>query len=60
MRSVWCPVAESNIACFEDQRVLVSERFDRRLARDGRWWLRLPQEDCCQALGNTTRSQVSG
>ncbi|MCP9917463.1 type II toxin-antitoxin system HipA family toxin [Cyanobium sp. ATX 6F1] len=45
------PVAASRIACFEDQKVLVVERFDRRLARDGSWWLRLPQEDCCQALG---------
>jgi serine/threonine-protein kinase HipA len=45
------PVATSSIARFEDQKVLVVERFDRRLAGDGRWWLRLPQEDCCQALG---------
>ncbi len=45
------PVAASRIACFEDQKVLVVERFDRRLARDGSWWLRLPQEDFCQALG---------
>lgn len=45
------PVAASTIVCFEDQKVLVVERFDRRLHRDGRWWLRLPQEDACQALG---------
>jgi len=45
------PVAASTIACFEDQKVLVVERFDRRLHRDGSWWLRLPQEDVCQALG---------
>lgn len=30
---------------------LVGQRFDRRLASDGRWWLRLLQEDGCQALG---------
>lgn len=30
--------------------MLVVERFDRRLAKDGRL-IRLPQEDCCQALG---------
>lgn len=44
------PVASSRIADFEDQRVLVVERFDRRWTADGRL-LRLPQEDCCQALG---------
>ncbi|MER5172377.1 type II toxin-antitoxin system HipA family toxin [Thioclava kandeliae] len=42
-------VAQTRIARFEDQKVLVVERFDRRWARDGRL-LRLPQEDMCQAL----------
>lgn len=38
---------------FEDQRVLVVERFDRRwLNEDGKdVILRIPQEDMCQALG---------
>lgn len=45
------PVAGTQMACFEDQRALVVERFDRRLSRDGRWWLRLPQEDMCQVFG---------
>jgi serine/threonine-protein kinase HipA len=45
------PVAECEIADFEDQHVLVVKRFDRKLSRDGRWWLRLPQEDMCQATG---------
>jgi serine/threonine-protein kinase HipA len=45
------PVAASTIVCFEDQKVLVVDRFDRRLHHDGLWWLRLPQEDACQALG---------
>ena len=36
---------------FGDQRVLVVERFDRRLSADGSWILRLPQEDLCQATG---------
>jgi serine/threonine-protein kinase HipA len=44
-------VAQCEMASFEDQRVLIVERFDRRLARAGTHWLRLPQEDCCQALG---------
>lgn len=42
-------VAKAEIADFEDQRTLVIERFDRQWTRDGRL-LRLPQEDCCQAL----------
>src|SRR5690606_32185398 len=36
---------------FEDQKALVVERFDRRRSSRGDWWLRLPQEDMCQALG---------
>lgn len=45
------PVASSRIERFGEQRVLVVERFDRRLAADGSWWLRLPVEDLCQAQG---------
>jgi serine/threonine-protein kinase HipA len=37
------------IAIFGQKTVLVVERFDRRWTADGRL-LRLPQEDCCQAL----------
>ena len=43
------PVARCDIAHFEAQKVLVVERFDRRLSSDGRWLMRLPQEDLCQA-----------
>lgn len=43
------PVAQAEIATFGDTKVLVIERFDRLRARDGRL-IRLPQEDCCQAL----------
>lgn len=43
------PTAKAEIADFGDQRVLVVERFDRRWTEDKRL-LRLPQEDCCQAL----------
>jgi len=43
------PVANVEIADFGDRRTLVVERFDRRWTRDRRL-LRLPQEDCCQAL----------
>jgi serine/threonine-protein kinase HipA len=45
------PVAACEIASFEDQKALIVERFDRRMAQAGTHWLRLPQEDCCQALG---------
>lgn len=44
------PIAGAEIGVFEDQKALIVERFDRRLASDGSHWLRLPQEDLCQAL----------
>lgn len=44
------PVNQTEIATFGARRVLVVERFDRQWLDDGRL-LRLPQEDCCQALG---------
>ena len=43
------PVANAEIADFGDERVLVVERFDRHWTKENRL-LRLPQEDCCQAL----------
>jgi serine/threonine-protein kinase HipA len=43
------PAAKAEIADFGGRHTLVVERFDRRWTRDGRL-LRLPQEDCCQAL----------
>jgi serine/threonine-protein kinase HipA len=45
------PVADCAIGRFEDQKVLIVTRFDRRLASNRRWILRLPQEDMCQATG---------
>lgn len=44
-------VAEASIATFGQQRVLVVERFDRRVAPNGQWLMRLPQEDFCQVEG---------
>ncbi len=41
--------AQAHIARFGDQKALVVKRFDRRWTADGRL-IRLPQEDCCQAL----------
>ena len=48
---VGLPVAPVEICCFDDEKALAVERFDRRFAADGRWILRLPQEDFCQATG---------
>jgi len=49
MEALGVPAAKAEIADFGTRRTLIIERFDRRWARDGRL-LRLPQEDCCQAL----------
>jgi serine/threonine-protein kinase HipA len=65
LRELKLPVAESSIATFGEQRVLVVTRFDRRWfgvaqgaeqrkrfkPADGTWIARLPQEDFCQATG---------
>ncbi|SFN33573.1 serine/threonine-protein kinase HipA [Candidatus Pantoea varia] len=45
------PVARTEIAQFEDQKVLVVDRFDRKWSGDRQWIIRLPQEDMCQAAG---------
>jgi len=48
-REFGIPVAPCEMATFGDYKTLVVERFDRKLAPDGAWWLRLPLEDFCQA-----------
>jgi serine/threonine-protein kinase HipA len=45
------PVARCEIKEFGQQKCLVVERFDRKLHSSGAYWLRLPQEDFCQATG---------
>lgn len=45
------PVAKCEIAHFENIKVLIVERFDRKISADKTWIMRLPQEDTCQALG---------
>jgi serine/threonine-protein kinase HipA len=47
--SVGLPVNNVEIMTFGKTTALVVERFDRRWTKDGRL-LRVPQEDCCQAL----------
>ena len=44
------PVAKCQMATFGRHKVLIVERFDRRLVENN-WWARLPQEDFCQVLG---------
>lgn len=65
LRELGLPVAESEVASFGQQRVLVVRRFDRRWSgvtaeearrrsfkpTRGTWIARLPQEDFCQASG---------
>lgn len=51
VRGYGCANATCRIERFGEFRVLVVERFDRRLAPNGTWWMRLPQEDMCQATG---------
>lgn len=53
LREFGLPVAQTQIGQFEDQKVLIVERFDRRLAPDRKWWMRIPQEDFCQVTGNS-------
>ena len=51
LRAFGVPAANVEIATFGERRVLVVERFDRRVHPGGKWILRLPQEDFCQASG---------
>ncbi|MGV3661330.1 MAG: type II toxin-antitoxin system HipA family toxin [Prosthecobacter sp.] len=49
MRAFGLPACHAEMHVFGKTKALVVERFDRRWLKDGRL-LRLPQEDCCQAL----------
>ncbi len=49
VRAYGIEVASCRMENFGEFKTLVVERFDRRLAADGKWFLRLPQEDLCQA-----------
>jgi serine/threonine-protein kinase HipA len=50
LKAYGIPVADAQMTVFEDVKVLVVQRFDRRWADDRSWLIRLPQEDMCQAL----------
>ncbi|MBN9689730.1 MAG: type II toxin-antitoxin system HipA family toxin [Verrucomicrobia bacterium] len=49
VREYGIPVANCSLETFGEHKTLVVDRFDRRLSVDSRWWIRLPQEDFCQA-----------
>ncbi|TLS66190.1 type II toxin-antitoxin system HipA family toxin [Mariprofundus erugo] len=51
MQAYGIPVARCDMAMFGETKALVVERFDRKSSIHGKYWLRLPQEDMCQALG---------
>lgn len=51
LREFGTAAAHCQIETFGDFKTLVVERFDRKLSDNGKWWLRLPQEDLCQAHG---------
>ena len=55
MKNLGLSVASCEIAQFEDQKVLIVERFDRRIVENTIF--RLPQEDMCQALGKVSGSK---
>lgn len=61
LEALGVPTAASEIADFGGRRTLIVERFDRRWTRDKRL-IRLPQEDCCQALSvpPTRKYQAEG
>jgi serine/threonine-protein kinase HipA len=49
LRAYGLPIANCEIGRFGSQKVLVVERFDRQLHSSRTYWLRLVQEDFCQA-----------
>jgi len=51
------PVPRSEIKVFGNQKALVVERFDRRYIAEQNYWVRLPQEDFCQALGKPSSAK---
>ncbi len=62
IRAYGIPIAECEIGRFGSQKVLIVERFDRLLHSSGKYWLRLVQEDFCQALGlpSTRKYEADG
>ena len=53
LRAYGLPVAGCEMHAFGKQKALVVARFDRQIHAQGGWYLRLPQEDFCQATGRS-------
>jgi len=51
------PIAECQMARFGEAKALIVTRFDRKLHDSRKYWLRLPQEDFCQATGTPSASK---
>lgn len=51
------PTAACELRRFGDAKALVVTRFDRALHSSGAYWLRLPQEDFCQATGTAAHAK---
>jgi serine/threonine-protein kinase HipA len=50
-------IAACEVQQFASTKALVVERFDRQLHPSKRYWLRLPQEDFCQATGTPSAAK---
>jgi serine/threonine-protein kinase HipA len=51
------PSAACEVKRFGSTKALVVERFDRKLHASKKYWLRLPQEDFCQATGTPSSTK---
>jgi serine/threonine-protein kinase HipA len=51
LREYGIPIASCELKRFGSTKALVVTRFDRQLHSSEKYWLRLPQEDFCQATG---------
>jgi len=51
------PIPPSEIKVFGTQKALVVERFDRLCIPAQNYWVRLPQEDFCQAFGKPSSAK---
>lgn len=44
-------IAHCDMSAFGETKALIVQRFDRKMSANRTYWLRLPQEDMCQATG---------
>jgi serine/threonine-protein kinase HipA len=51
------PTASCEVKEFGSTKALVVERFDRKLHASKQYWLRLPQQDFCQATGTASSAK---